>query len=373
MNFDFTEDEEMLKALVERFAEDHYDLDRRRGYVASPFGFSPATWASLGELGLISAPFSADDGGFGLDATSVAIMFEAFGNGMMVEPLAENILLAGRLFARIAHGPLRDEWLADIVSGARRIAFALAETGGRNGHLWVATQAADAGDSASISLSGAKSCVPSGAGVDGYIISARTAGSPADADGLAFYFVEAGAPGVQATAWRMADGSAAASLVLDGASVPATHRLNGTLADVDAVAVLASFARSAESLGIMQRMMDETLSYLRTREQFGAPLGSFQTIQHRMAAQYAAIEQARALINLAIVSTNDADFARAVAGARAFIAPAAITLGHEMIQFHGGMGITDELAIGHGHKRLMVYSRWPEDPDAALDRFADLH
>lgn len=153
------------------------------------------------------------------------------------------------------------------------------------------------------------------------------------------------------------------------ADVPALA-LDGGLATLAEVETLASLARSAEAIGIMQRLFDDTLEYLRTRKQFGTPLGSFQAIQHRMAAQYAALEQARALLNLAIVSQASAGFAAAVQGLRAFVGPAGIALGHEMIQFHGGMGVTDDLLIGHGHKRLLVLSRWPDTPEVALDRFA---
>jgi alkylation response protein AidB-like acyl-CoA dehydrogenase len=172
----------------------------------------------------------------------------------------------------------------------------------------------------------------------------------------------------------MADGSIAASLNLADEHVPAGHKLDrsnrGALALIEAVGELAALARCAEALGIMERLFADTLDYLRTRDQFGARIGSFQAIQHRMVAQYAAIEQSRALMNLALVSWGSADFGKAVQGARAFIAAASLELGHEMIQFHGGMGITEELAIGAGHKRLLVLSRWPESPQAALDRFA---
>jgi alkylation response protein AidB-like acyl-CoA dehydrogenase len=165
----------------------------------------------------------------------------------------------------------------------------------------------------------------------------------------------------------MADGSMAAELTLD--DVPAI-RLAGGLAALAEAEALATLARCAEALGIMERIFQETLAYLRTREQFGAPLGSFQAIQHRMVAQYAVIERGRALLDLALVSWGSADFARNAQGARAYIADASVTLGHEMIQFHGGMGVTDELAVGGGHKRLLVLSRWPEPPLAALDRYA---
>jgi alkylation response protein AidB-like acyl-CoA dehydrogenase len=154
--------------------------------------------------------------------------------------------------------------------------------------------------------------------------------------------------------------------------VPAGNRLEGGLAALAGIEVLAALARAAEALGIMERLFADTLDYLRTRQQFGSALGGFQAIQHRMVAQYAAIEQSRALINLALVSWGQDGFVQAVHGARAFIADASVDLGHEMIQFHGGMGVTDELAIGGGHKRLLMLSRWPEDPLTGLDRYAGL-
>lgn len=221
-------------------------------------------------------------------------------------------------------------------------------------------------------LNGAKICVPSGAGADAYIVSARDAGKPDSRDGVGLYFVPANSPGLTRQNWRMADGSVAVSLNFDGVMVDEGSRLLGGIEAIEAIQILANLARSAEMLGIMDRMFTETLDYLRAREQFGSKLGKFQAIQHRMVAQYAAIEQSRALLNLAQVSWDKPEFAQAVAGARAFIAPGAIHLGHEMIQFHGGMGVTDELAVGGAHKRLLVLSRWPGDPDTALDRFAGI-
>lgn len=362
MNFDLNEDEEMLKALAERFVDDHYDLDRRRTYLAGANGFSPEMWALLAELGLVAAPLGFESGGLALDATAVATVFEVLGKGLVVEPLIENVIVAARLFERVAPEGLRGEWMEALAMGSRRLALAHAEQGSRAGSLWVATRV-----NADGSLTGAKSCVPAGAGVDGYIVTARESGSAGDVAGLALFLVAANAPGLSRTAWRTVDGGLAVSLELD--AVPAV-RLGGDASDLAEVGVLASLARSAEALGIMQRLFDATLDYLRTREQFGTRLGSFQAIQHRMAAQYAAIEQGRALLNLAIVSQGSERFTAAVDGLRAFLSPASVELGHEMIQFHGGMGVTDELFIGHGHKRLLMLSRWPDDPQAALDRFA---
>lgn len=368
MNFDLTEDQEMLKALAERFVSDRYDIDRRRAYVSSEQGFSSDNWSLLGELGLIAALFDETDGGFGLDATGMATIFEAMGRGLVVEPLIENVMVGARLFASGADESLREQWLPDLVSGRRRIAFAHVESRARPGTLWV--EATAVANGSGYTLSGSKDYIPCGNGVDGYIVSARSNGRPAEPEGLGLYFVPADCPGLTITAWRMADGSSAASLSL--VNVAGAIRLAGDASAIEEVQTRANLARCAEAVGIMERLFAETIEYLRTREQFGSRLADFQALQHRMAAQYASLEQCRALLNLVLVSEGTEGFAPAVLGARAQIGPASITLGHEMIQFHGGMGVTDELSIGHGHKRLLVLSRWPDDPETALDRFAGI-
>ena len=370
MNFDLNEDEEMLKALTERFVTNHYDHDSRRAFLNEPNGFSASNWALLGELGLIAAPFPEELGGLGLDATGIATVFEALGRGLVVEPLAENVVLAGRLFAQHAPEHLIGEWMDALLTGEKRLSLAHAEAETRGRLPWVATSAQINGDE--VVLSGTKPyCIASG-GADGFIVSARTSGDAQDKEGVGLFLVPADAAGLSANTWHLADGSVATSLTLDKVRIPAGNRLGGGIEAIDEVEVLAALARSAEALGIMERLFGETIDYLRTRDQFGAPLGSFQAIQHRMVTQYAAIEQSRALLNLALVNWDTDQFESAVYGARAYIAEHSLTLGHEMIQFHGGMGVTDELAIGGGHKRLLVLSRWPESPQAALDRYAGL-
>lgn len=367
VNFELSEDEEMLKALTERFVVDHYDHDSRRAFGREPNGFSTRNWHLLGELGLISAPFPEELGGLGLDATGIATVFEALGRGLVVEPLAENVVLAGCLFAATAPVALQDDWLEALMTGERRIAVAHAEAGVRDGLVWIQTQAKAEGDR--YRLTGSKPYCVAGGGADGYIVSARLSGEPGDAEGVGLFFLAADAEGLSRRNWHLADGSVAAALELEGA--PAV-RLDGGIDALADAEQLAALARCAEALGIMERIFQETIDHLRTRDQFGAPLGSFQAIQHRMVAQYAALERSRALLNLALVSWGTEDFARNVQGVRAFIADASLTLGHEMIQFHGGMGVTDELAVGGGHKRLLVLSRWPEPPLATLDRYAGL-
>ena len=363
MNFDLTEDEEMLKALAERFVTDRYDHEARAKYLAKENGFCPENWALMSELGLVAAMFDAENGGLGLGLTGLATIFEALGRGLVVEPLTESVVLAGGLFETLASDELKGQWMEALVMGEKRLAFAHREQAARDNPSWVETRFEGG------TLSGAKSLVAAGAGVDAYIVSARVAGAAGDADGIELFLVEAGAAGLGVRPWRLVDGSLCVSLTLNKVEC---RRLGGSLETILSAELRAMLVRTAEALGIMDRLFTETLDYLRTRKQFGVPLASFQALQHRMVAQYSALEQARSLLYLAIVAENGDKEAlkKAILGARAFIAEASVTLGHEMIQMHGGMGVTDELIIGHGHKRLLMLSRWPESPEATLDRFA---
>jgi alkylation response protein AidB-like acyl-CoA dehydrogenase len=296
--------------------------------------------------------------------TGLAAIFEALGHGLVVEPLAQGAIVAGGLFARLASDPLKADWMVGLISGAKRLALAHRERSARQNVGWVETSARQ--DGQGVILSGEKSLVPAGMGADAYLVSARTDGAAGDRDGVALYLVDAGAQGLTIKPWRLLDGSVAITLTLDNVAISRPDCLGGTLADIKTAQSRAALADCAESLGIMERLFADTRDYLKTRTQFGVALGSFQALQHRMVAQYAVLEQARALLTLAAIQGS----ATATDGARAFIADASVALGHEMIQMHGAMGVTDELAIGHGHKRLMMLARWPEDAAAALDRYA---
>ena len=358
VNFELTEDEEMLKALVERFVIDHYRQESRST------GFSATNWSTLAELGLIAALFPEDAGGLGVAPTGIATIFEALGRGLTREPLIENIMVAGRLFAAHAPAALRDEWLEGLMTGTRRIALAHQEAGSHGDNGEIETHAAFS--EGMHRLSGAKPYCFAGDGADGFVVSARIENAPGQKGSAELFFVRRDACGLVCQPWRLADGIMAASLTLEntpGVLVP------GGLAALHDTDVLASLARSAEMLGIMERLFADTLDYLRTRQQFGQPLGTFQAIQHRMVEQHLVVEQGRALLNLAMVSHESEAFVRHVHGVRAYLAEAALPFGHEMIQFHGGIGITDELALAGGHKRLLVLSRWPEPALATLDRY----
>ena len=215
-----------------------------------------------------------------------------------------------------------------------------------------------------------KSLAVAGTNADALIVSARVSGS----EKFALFLVNADSAGLAQTAFRTIDGAVACTIDMHDLAVPLDRRLSATPEDLKRVETAAGVARCAEAVGIMQMMFDATRDHLRTRKQFGAPLSSFQALQHRMVAQYAVIEQARALLDLAVM-TSPADeqaWQTAIAGARAFISEVSVPFGHEMIQMHGGMGVTDELVIGHGHKRLIMLSRFPETAAAAFDRYAGI-
>jgi alkylation response protein AidB-like acyl-CoA dehydrogenase len=362
VNFDLSQDEEMLKAVAERFVTDRYDGERRRAALGQPSGFCADNWALLSDLGLIAMAFGEESGGLSASATDLAVVFEALGRGLVVEPLIESVLVAGKIFEAYAAPELKQNWMDDLVSGKRRLALAHRETRSRGNPAWVETQAIHAADG--WRLSGTKQMVRAGVGADAVIVSARTSGAFGDGEGIELFLVVTGAPGMSSTAYRVIDGTVACEIALhDVAAEP----LGAGLSAITTAEAKANIARCAEAVGIMEMLFATTIDYLRTRTQFGVPLGSFQALQHRMVAQYAVIEQARSLLYLAVMSGGDA-----IAGARAFISEVSVPLGHEMIQLHGGMGVTDELIIGHGHKRLMMLSRYPEDATAALDLYAGI-
>jgi alkylation response protein AidB-like acyl-CoA dehydrogenase len=364
VNFDLNEDEQMLKSLAERFVGDRYDGERRRAYRMNAEGFCPQNWTLMGELGLIATAFSTASGGMGSSKSELAVLCEALGRGLVVEPLIDSALVAGALFDRTAKGALHQSWIGDLVSGARRLSLAHRERAARGNPNYVETRATPVGED--WQLSGEKALVIAATNADAFIVTARTSD-----DAVKLFLLPAGTPGLEIIPYRLLDGSNAGLLSMRGVTLDAACLLEGGLDMINEVEARAAIARCAEALGTMDMLYAETLEYLRIRKQFGVPLGSFQALQHRMVAQYAAIEQGRALLCLAVMA--EGDDGAATAGARAFISDASVALGHEMIQMHGGMGVSDELNIGHGHKRLMMLSRYPEDAAAALDRYAGVN
>lgn len=360
MNFDFSEEQALLRATVERFGQERHghDVEKRRAARRAAGGFDRAGWQALAELGLLSLPFPESVGGLGGGPVELLAVALPLGQWLATEPFTESLLACGTLLE--AAGDTAT--LSRLIAGEAVAAAALGERGGRYNLFHVDTRASRRG--ARWLLSGAKSAVWQGGAADLFLVSARTAGDVRDPHDVTLFVVPADA--VERQVWRAVDGSLAAELVLREAP--------GEPLEVDAAdafeLMLARvwLAASAEMLGVAQTLFDMTLAYVKTRVQFGRPIGQFQVIQHRLTDCYVALEQARSLLLRAAAAGDEP---RALAAARAYMCEAALKVAHEAVQFHGGMGVTDELLVGHGLKRIQLLARLFGDQDTALQRFQD--
>ena len=350
MNFDLDENQVQFKALVERFSENMGVTERHRAR-ALDGGFDRVRWGQMADLGLIALTASEDDGGLGGSATDCVVVAQALGKAQAVEPWLECGFLCARL---LAGTPLAQQ----VVSGETIAAFAFAEAG-RHFALDAVRMRARKVASGYI-LSGEKQFVLHGAVADVFIVSADVGGV------TSLFTVTRDAPGVDIRAYPVVDGSFAAILTLHevaaGEPLPGNDRMTNAIEDSRLMA-------AAEMTGIAQRLFDDTLDYVKTREQFGQPLGRFQVIQHNMVSGYEKVELMQSAVYRALLAT-DANKAREIRGLKAFVGEGAISVAHLAVQMHGGMGTTDELGIGHGLKRIMLLSKLFGDPAADLAAYA---
>ncbi len=346
MNFDLDENQSLFKATVERFAASA-DVATRHKTRKQPSGFNRERWREMAVLGLIGIASSEADGGLGGSLIDCAVVAQALGKAQAVEPWLECGFLGARLLAGTPYA-------ADVITGDALAAFAFAEPNRRFALDAVAVQAR-AADSGFI-LSGEKHFVLSGAVADIFIVTARLG------DETKLFAVPRDGKGVDAKPYPVADGSIATVLMLRDVHVSAYlpdsgARLAQAVSDVRVMA-------SAEMVGIAHRLFDDTLNYVKTREQFGQPIGRFQVIQHRMVDGYAKVEQMQSALYRHLLQNGD------VQGLKAFIGESALWVAHQAVQLHGGMGMSDELGIGHGLKRIMLLSKLFGDPATDLAAFA---
>ncbi len=373
MDLSYSEEQTLLAESVERYIRNDYDFEVRRRLAASDAGFGAEHWAAFARLGWLSIPFSEADGGLGADPVAIMIVTERFGRGLVVEPWAPSVLLAGRLLAAGAQEPQRAQWLADLMAGKAQFAFAHGEPGGRYTLSHVAARAERT--PGGYALTGRKAVVHNAAAADPIIVSARTGGDIADRGGVSLFAVPRGAEGVTLRPYRTMDGLRAAEVALDGAAVGAEARIGpegGAYPLVEETTDRAIAAVCAEAVGVMDVLRETTLEYLKTRKQFGKPLGSFQALRHRAVDMLIACEEARSLTLMATLSLDKParERRRAVSAAKAHIGCAGRKVGQEAVQLHGGMGVTDELKVGHYFKRLTMIDTFFGDAAHHLDRFA---
>ncbi|MGY6550847.1 MAG: acyl-CoA dehydrogenase family protein [Erythrobacter sp.] len=357
MNFDLSEEQEMFVSSVERFAAP-MSVEARRRLRLSPAGYDRARWQELADLGLIALAAGEAAGGMGGSPVDLALVAEAIGKANAPDPLLELGILPALLLDR---GAAHDA-LAEVLAGTSIATFAWAERGQRYSLAAKGVKAERSGNG--FTLTGEKTFVM-GAGIaDQFIITADLEGE------TACFLLPRDCDGLEVRAYRLADGSIAGEVKLTrAAAVMQLALASGALAEI--IADIRLYA-AAEMVGLGQRLLDDTLGYVKEREQFGVAIGSFQALQHRLVECYAREEQARSMLYRAALCdrADPAVWQRAAAGAKAYISENVDVIAREAVQMHGGMGITDELAIGHAMKRVMVLARLFGDADTVLAEYA---
>ena len=373
MNFQHTDDRRMLADSLNRFVAEQYVFETRDRIAKSPEGYSPDLWRRFAELGVIGALFGEDDGGFAGGGFDIAVVFEALGRGMVVEPFLGTVL-AGSAIAH-AGNPAQKALLAEIIDGTWIVAFAHDEPEAHHELTRVQTRARRAGGQ--WVLDGVKAVVQHGEQADAFVVSARTAGAVDDDSGVSLFLVPAESPGLSLRGYPNIDGGRAAELTLARVTLGADALLGAEGAGgatIEHSVGKGVLALCAEAVGAMDVAKDATLEFLRTRKQFGVPIGSFQALQHRMADLLVEIEQARsAVINAAAALRADrVTRERALSAAMVTIGRIGTLAAEECIQLHGGIGMTWELPLAHYAKRLVMIDHQLGDEDHHLARFIAL-
>ena len=371
MNFDYNEEQQLLADSVRRFMQKDYDFEARRKIVASPEGWSAAAWATMAEMGLTGLPISPDYGGFGGGAVDLMSVMEAAGEALVVEPYLPTVALGAQFVARGGTEAQKKAILPGVVEGKLKLAFAHTERGARYNLAQVAAQAQKTASGWEIS---GEKCVVLGAPMaDKLVVSAKTE------KGLSLFLVDAKAAGLTVKSYFTLDEMRAADIVLKGVKAGPDALIGKEGEALPLIEEVTDFATAlvcAEAVGAMKFACDTTLEYLKTRKQFGVPIGTFQALQHRMVDMYVAYEQARSMACLACskadTATDARDRARSVSAAKIKIADNCRHVSQEAIQLHGGMGMSEELKVSHTFRRLTMIAQQFGDADHHLERFAAL-
>ncbi len=382
MDFSFNEEQQMLGESLAKYIEREYGFEKRRAIQASGEGFSREVWAAFADMGLLGLPFAEEHGGFDGTPVDTLLVMQALGRGLVIEPYWSTVVMAGNAIRLGGSAAQKEQWLPAIAGGERIYAWAHGEAAARYDLAHVGTTAKPVGrgdvDQTYV-IDGAKAVVLFGAQADSLVVSARTAGGVRDAGGISLFVIDRNAAGVTVRDYRTIDGLRAAEVTLKAVKVGAGAMLGAVgsaHALIEQVCDLGLAALCAEGVGLMESLNAATLEYLKTRQQFGQPIGRFQALQHRAVDMMIHAEQSKSLAYLAAMrasGTNGGDAAlshHAATAAKAYIGRAARRVAEEAIQLHGGMGVTNEMAASHYAKRLVMLDFMLGDADHHLERFA---
>lgn len=376
MSFTFTEDQRLLAESADRFVENEYGFSARREAMARDGGFSRETWSTFAELGWLALPLPEECDGLGGSTVDVAVLLESLGRGLVVEPYQSSIVLGAGCVTTAGSAEQRSRILPAVAAGEHLLALAHVEPRSRYALAHVETAATRNGSG--WRLDGAKAVVHNAETADTLLVSARSAGAATDRDGITLFLVARDAEGVSLRSYPTVDGLRASEVTLDGVTVGDEAVLGDVedgLSAIEAVVDRACVLLCAEAAGAMDAAVRLTTAYLKERRQFGVPIGSFQSLQHRAVDMLGAQQFARALMYRAAGVIDGADpleRARAASAAKVEAGRAGRMVGQEAVQLHGGMGMTDEMAIGHYFKRLSTIDAQFGNTDHHVRRFAAL-
>jgi len=377
LDFSYTEEQQMLQESVQKFVQKNYEFATRTKIIASEKGYSKENWELFAELGWLTVPFCEEDGGFGGSAVDLTVMMVEFGKANLVEPFTPTAILGGGLVSALGEKGQKPELLGPLMEGKLQLACAYAETGSRFNLSNVTTTATVDGDQ--IKLDGEKINVLNGSNADKLLVVARESGAQTDRNGISIFLVDNGCDGLSIQPYTNVDGKKAAQIGFASVSVPLSARLGeagGALPALEAVIDRATVAVSAEAVGALEALLQKTVEYSKIRKQFGTPIGTFQALQHRMADMFIECQLARSIVIMAAMkldsTENDVEKSKAVSAAKSRVGKAIEKVGQEAIQIHGGIGMTEELDVGHLFKRVTAIDIQFGNTDYHTARFSSL-
>ncbi len=373
MDFDLSDEQRLLKDSVDRMISNRYGFEARKGYRAAPEGWSREIWTQFAEIGLLGLPFTEAQGGFGGGPVDTAMVMEACGRALVVEPYFATIVACGALLRHAASDAQLEALVPGIAAGERILAYAQIERQSRHSLNDVMTRAERDGDGWRIT--GDKSLVLHGDSADTLLVTARTAGEHRERHGIGLFLVQADAAGVTRRGYPTQDGMRAAEISLVNAPAEAVGDPAEALPILEQANDEMLAALCAEAVGVMDAMHAMTVDYMKTRKQFGRPIGDNQALQHRAVDMYVSLEQARSMALYATMMASEADpleRQRAMHAAKVQIGRSGRHIGQEAVQLHGGIGVTMEYAVGHHFKRMTMIERGFGDTDSHLAALARL-
>ena len=376
MDFSFSDEQTLLQESVSRFITNDYGFESRQKHSRSDAGYSLENWQTFAELGWLGVPFSENHGGFGGGAVETMLMMEEFGKGLVVEPYLATVVACGSVLNGFGSEDQKSSFIPEIIDGSKLWALAFAEPQGRFNLADLTTTAT--AKNGSYLLSGHKSVVINGPNANFFIVSARTSGEQRDETGVSLFIIPSDAKGLSRRDYPTVDGQRASELILDNVELDEASRLGeeGQGLNILQQAIdFATLAIGSEAVGCMEVLYKDTVEYCKNREQFGQPIGKFQVLQHRMVDMFMEHEQSKSLMFMAAMRWDEgygAEAQKAVSAFKVQVGKSGKFVGQSAVQLHGGMGMTDELNIGHYFKRLTIIDTMFGNVDHHLKRFGSL-